>query len=88
MSLETLRDLIAQSSVDEALQIKLVSAACSIESILEVASEAGYNICKDDLASLSALTDEELSAVTGGYQDHKKWIDVLTAYNASSPKLF
>ncbi len=89
MSLETLRDLIAQSSVDEDLQIKLVAAAYSVDDILKVANDAGYKISKEDLASLKMLSDEELAAVSGG-EDHKKWIDVLTAgrNDASSPKLF
>ena len=66
MSLETLRDLIAQASVDEALQIKLVSAAYSIEEIIKVASDAGYNITKEDIASHGNLTDEQLSNIGGG----------------------
>ena len=78
MSLETLRDFLAQASVDETLQIKLVSAAYSVDDILQVASDAGYNLSKDDLASLNELSDEELAIVGGGGQDHKKWIDVLS----------
>jgi predicted ribosomally synthesized peptide with nif11-like leader len=78
MSFETLRDLLAQASVDEGLQIKLVSAAYSIDDILKVAIEAGYNISKEDLASLKELSDEELASVAGGQQDHKKWIDILS----------
>ena len=78
MSTEVLRDLIAQASVDEGLQIKLVAAAYNIDDIIKVANDAGYNINKGDLASLKELSDEELASIAGGQQDHKKWIDVLS----------
>ena len=78
MSIEILRDLIAQSSVDEGLQIKLVAAAYSIDDILKVANDAGYNISKEDFAYLKQLSDEDLALIAGGQQDHKKWLDILS----------
>jgi predicted ribosomally synthesized peptide with nif11-like leader len=78
MSIETLRDLIAQASVDEGLQVKLVAAAYSIDDILKVAIHAGYDISKEDFAYLKELSDEDLASIAGGQPDHKKWIDILS----------
>lgn len=78
MSAVILNDLIAQSSVDPALEAKLIASVSDLDDFIKVANDAGYPLTKDGLVELS---DEQLSGVIGGVygQDHKKWIDVLSS---------
>jgi len=76
MSAVILSDLMAQSSVDPALEARLVANVDNLDDFVKVANDAGFPLTKEGLAELS---DEQLSSVVGGVYgpDHKKWIDVL-----------
>ena len=77
MTVVSLRDLMAQASVDSVLEAKLVASADNLDRLVDVAIAAGYPVTKEDFLSLGELSNEELNSVAGGftpYDDKNKSI--------------
>ena len=67
MSEEQLKAFLEKVKGDTSLQEKLKAAADS-DAVLAIAKEAGFSISADDLKNAqSALSDEELEGVAGGF---------------------
>lgn len=67
MSAVSLNDLLAQASVDPELEAKLAANSGNLKGFLEVANAAGYPVEEEDIMALKTLSDEELSAIAGGF---------------------
>ena len=66
MSEEHLNAFLEKIKVDTSLQVKL-QAAGDVDTVLEIAKEAGFKISADDLKKAqSELSDEELEGTAGG----------------------